>query len=176
MISIEKETLNDLIRRTGEEDMDALGTLYIKMKDSVFGLALMYTKSFSDAEDIVHDTFIAVWKNAAKYRQDSPKAWIMKIARNISLTYIKKQNRIAELDENICSDDFRERISNSIMLENMLSHLNEKEREIVMLYAHGFSHEEISKITGKPCGTVRWKYSNAIKKLSNLSGGEYNND
>ena len=65
MISIEKETLNDLIRRTGEEDMDALGTLYIKMKDSVFGLALMYTKSFSDADDIVHDTFIAVLYNAA---------------------------------------------------------------------------------------------------------------
>ena len=32
--------------------------------------------------------------------------------------------------------------------------------------------EEIAKITGRPGATVRWKYSNAIKKLSEISGGE----
>ena len=58
------------------------------------------------------------------------------------------------------------------MLVNLLKHLNETEREIVMLHAHGFTHDEIAKITGRPGATVRWKYSNAIKKLSEISGGE----
>ena len=58
------------------------------------------------------------------------------------------------------------------MLMNLLKHLKESEREIVMLHAHGYSHEEIAKITGRPGATVRWKYSNAIKKLSEISGGE----
>lgn len=172
VIPIDTDELNDLIRRTGQGDMNALEILYREMKDSVYGLALMYTKSYSDADDIVHDTFLAVWKNAAGYRAGGPKSWIMKIARNISLTQIKKQNRSMELDENISEDDFREKVNNSVLLETMLNHLKEREREIVLLHAHGFSHEEIGRITGTPAATIRWKYSRAIRKLSELSGGE----
>ena len=84
MIPIETDELNDLIRRTGQGDMDALELLYRSMKDSVFGMALMYTKSYSDADDIVHDTFLSVWKNAGSYKPGGPKSWIMKITRNIS--------------------------------------------------------------------------------------------
>lgn len=172
MISIDTDKLNDLIRRTGQGDMDALGQLYTEMKGSVFGLALMYTKSYSDADDIVHDTFLAVWKSASGYRAGGPKSWIMKTARNISLNYIKKCDRISELDENLETEDFSDRINNSVMLENMLKHLNEREREIVVLHANGFSHEEIGKITGRPGATVRWIYSRAVRKLSEISGGD----
>lgn len=172
MIPIETDKLNDLIRRTGQGDMDALGLLYSSMKDSVFALALMYTESYSDADDIVHDTFLSVWKNAGSYRPGGPKSWIMKIARNISLTYIKRQKRGTELDENTAAADFHEELCDSVMLESMLKHLNNSEREIVILHAQRFSHEETAKITGRPAATVRWKYSMAIKKLSELSGGE----
>ncbi len=172
MIPINTDELERLIRRTGEGDMDALETLYKELKDSIFGLALMYTKSFSDAEDIVHDTFLAVWKSSSEFRKGAPKAWIMKIARNISLNFIKKQSRSRELDENFASEDFCGKSEDSVMLMNLLKHLKESEREIVMLHAHGYSHEEIAKITGRPGATVRWKYSNAIKKLSEISGGE----
>lgn len=172
MIPIETDELNDLIRRTGQGDMDALELLYRSMKDSVFGLALMYTKSYSDADDIVHDTFLSVWKNAGSYRPGGPKSWIMKITRNISVTYLKKQNRGTELDENIAAADFHDKLCDTVMLESMLKHLSESEREIVMLHAQGFSHEETGKITGRPAATVRWKYSMAIKKLAEISGGE----
>ena len=172
MIPINTDELERLIRRTGEGDNDALETLYREMKDGIFGLALMYTKSFSDAEDIVHDTFLAVWRSSSEFRKGAPKAWIMKIARNISLTYLKKRSRSRELDENLASEDFREKSEGSVMLVNLLKHLNETEREIVMLHAHGFTHDEIARITGRPGATVRWKYSNAIKKLSEISGGE----
>ncbi len=172
MIVISTDELDDLIRRTGQGDREALGLLYSELKDSVFGLALMYTKSYSDSDDIVHDTFISVWNSAGRYRAGSPKAWVMKIARNASLTYIKKQNRITELDENIPEGDFSERTGDSVMLKSMLNHLNEKEREIVMMRAHGYTFEEISKITGIITGTAKWKYSAAIKKLSKLAGGE----
>lgn len=169
---IETDKLNDLIRRTGQGDTEALDLLYREMKDSIFGLALMYTGSYSDADDIVHDTFLSVWEHSGRYREGGPKSWIMKIARNISLNYIKKRGRCSQLDENAESEDFSEKVNSSVMLENMIKHLNEKEREIVMLHAHGFSHEEAGKITGRPGATVRWIYSRAIRKLSELSGGE----
>ena len=73
MIPINTDELERLIRRTGEGDMDALETLYKELKDSIFGLALMYTKSFSDAEDIVHDTFLAVWKNSSEFKRGAPR-------------------------------------------------------------------------------------------------------
>ena len=106
--------------------MDALETLYKELKDGIFGLALMYTKSFSDAEDIVHDTFLAVWKSSSEFKRGAPKAWIMKIARNISLNFIKKQSRSRKLDENFASEDFCGKSEDSVMLMNLLQHLNSR--------------------------------------------------
>jgi RNA polymerase sigma-70 factor, ECF subfamily len=51
-------------------------------------------------------------------------------------------------------------------LNSLLSILKKEEREIVVLYSVGFSHKEIAVILKRPYATVRWKYSNAISKLS----------
>lgn len=172
MIPIETEELNGLIEKIKNRDMDALEKLYQQMKDSIFGLALVYTKSLSDADDVVHDTILAVWNHADQFRGGNPKAWIITIARNYALKCIKQKNRFAELDDGLISEDFRDRVGDAQLIENMLRNLNENEREIVMLYSYGFSHAEIAKITGRTYSGVRWKYSNAIKKLIRLTGGE----
>jgi len=176
VIPIETKELGMLIKRISGGETEALELLYREMKDCVFGLALVYTKSYADADDVVHDTFLAVWKNADTYTEVNPKSWIMTIARNFSLKCIKRKNEICEYDENILSDDFSDKLANVDMINKMLENLGEKEREIVMLYSHGFSHSEIAKITGSTYATVRWKYRNAIKKLTRLFGDESENE
>lgn len=172
---MEKEELNDIILRIQKKDTKALEKIYNDMKGCVYGLAYVYTKSHSDSEDIVQNTFLRVWSKADTYKKDNPKAWIMTIARNLSIDNINQGKRFTELDENIRTDDCYSKITDTDMLNTLLSTLEETEREIVILYSYGFSHSEIAKITSKPYATVRWKYSNAIKKLIKISGGE-NND
>lgn len=172
MIPIENDELNDLIIRIAQKEKSALEQLYIEMKGSIFGLALMYTKSVSDSDDIVQDTMLTVWNNADKYHKGSPKAWIITIARNISLKYIRERKRSGELPEDIPAEDFRSHLHNTCTVELLLKNLDEKEREIVMMYSYGFSHAEISEITGRPCATIRWKYRNALKKLNRIAGAD----
>ena len=53
-----------------------------------------------------------------------------------------------------------------VMQNTFLRYLDETERQVVMLFAvGGYSHKEIAAVLEKPYVTVRWKYSNAMKKL-----------
>ncbi len=151
--------------------MKALETLYNQMKGCVYGLAFVYTKSHSDAEDIVQNTFLHIWDKLDTYNPKNPKAWIMTIARNLSLDCIRKSGKAAELDENIYAEDCYTKIFDTDMLRTLLKTLSSSEREIVILYSYGFSHLEIAEIASLPYATVRWKYSNAIKKLIKATGG-----
>ncbi len=171
---MEKDNLNDILNRIQHKDMKAFETLYSQMKGCVYGLAFVYTRSHSDAEDIVENTFLHVWNKADTYNSKNPKAWIMTIARNLSIDCIRQSKKTAELDENIYAEDCYSKIFDSNMLNTMLKLLNESEREIVTLYSYGFSHSEIAKMTSQQYATVRWKYSNAIKKLVKATGGDQN--
>lgn len=171
---LENSNLNDLLRRIKEKDMTALEEIYSAMKNCVYGLAFTYTKSHSDSEDIVQDTFLTVWKKCNTYSENNPKAWIMTIAKNLSINCIKKNKINLELDENISYNENFESTANTEMIKSMLSNLKDAECKIVVMYSYGFSHAEIAEVLSLPCSTVRWKYRNAIKKLMKLSGGGKN--
>lgn len=166
--------LNELILAIQKKDMNALEQLYITMKASVYGLAYVYTGSHSDADDIVQNTFLHIWNRADKYKEKSPRSWIMTIARNLSIDYIRASKRFTELNDDIRAEDEYETIADSDFLHTLLKNLDESEREIVLLYSHGLSHAEIAKVVSRPYATVRWKYSNAIKKMIKITGGGSN--
>lgn len=166
---IEKSILDNLMIHVSQKDMSAFEKLYYELKGGVYGLGLIITKSPYDAEDIMQNTFIRVWDKAYTYHPGTDaRAWTMKIARNLAITKYNEKKRFVELDFEIQSEDAFTQSINSQILEPLLSLLKIEEREIVTLYAMGFSQKEIAGIINKPYATVRWKYSNAIKKLSAL--------
>ncbi|MCQ2464718.1 MAG: RNA polymerase sigma factor [Oscillospiraceae bacterium] len=171
---MENENLKNLIIRIRNGDRDALSELYSAMKTRVYALALVYTKSDSDACDVMQNVFMTVWNRAGTFRGGNPSSWILKITRNAALDCLRMRRHRAELSDEIYAPDCFERISDSETVRNLLSHLKEDERETVLLYSYGYSHAEIASITGRPQATVRWKYSNAVKKLRKLYGGEDN--
>lgn len=173
---MEKENLEDVMKKIKERDKSALEVLYKEMKGCIYGLAYVYTESHSDAEDIVQNTFLHIWNRADTYKTGNPRSWIMTIARNLSLDHIRSRKNTAELDENIHDTDHISQVIDKYSVKQLLANLGEEEREIVLLYSYGFSHSEISKIIKKPYSTVRWKYSYAIKKLIKISGGEKINE
>ncbi|MBR6599323.1 MAG: RNA polymerase sigma factor, partial [Oscillospiraceae bacterium] len=81
---MENSNLNDLLRRIKDKDIKALEELYSVMKNCVYGLAFTYTKSHSDSEDIVQDTFLNIWEKCSHYKENNPKAWIMTITKNLA--------------------------------------------------------------------------------------------
>jgi RNA polymerase sigma-70 factor (ECF subfamily) len=156
-----------LMGQIANKNMEAFEEFYMEMRKAVYGLAYVITKSPYEAEDVMQNTFIKVWDKASLYHHGTnTRAWTMKIARNLALTKLKENKRFVELSTEVPSEDEVTKIIQIQELNQLLSALKKEEREIVVLYSVGFSHKEIASIIKKPYATVRWKYSNAINKLS----------
>ena len=168
----EYETIEALLARIARGDKAALGELYERTHAAVFGFAMSMCPSPADAEDILHDTYLAVYSSAGQYKaKGKPMAWIMTIAKNLARMRMRKAGRqldIADEDwerylaaKNEVSPDER------ILLQAALKLLSDTERQIVMLHAvAGLKHREIAAILDMPTATVLSKYSRALKKLA----------
>jgi RNA polymerase sigma factor (sigma-70 family) len=167
----ESEAIETLLARIARGDKDALGSLYERTHTAVFGFAMSMCSSPADAEDILHDTYLAVFSSAESYKANGkPMAWIMTIAKNLARMRMRKARR--QLD--IADEDWGQylaardevRPDERILLQTAMKILSDTEQQIVMLHAvAGVKHREIAAILGMPTATVLSKYSRAIKKL-----------
>lgn len=163
--------LDSYISRVAEGDTDALGLLYSSTRTAVYAYALSILKSAHDAEDVLHDCFIAVNSAAGTYvPQGKPMAWIITVTKNLCLRRLREKQRTVPVPE----DDPLIRLTVSedmptderMILEECMNSLSDGERQIVVLHAvSGLRHREIAEITGLPLSTVLSKYSRAIAKL-----------
>ena len=163
--------LDQCIARIAGGDQEALADLYSRTRPAVYGFALSILKNPHDAEDVLHDAYLQVWQSAGQYRtQGKPRAWIMTIVRNLSLSRLRQQGRT----EPLVQEDWQDRLADNpavthedrMMLEAVLSALSDEERQIVTLHAlTGLRHREIAALLGLPLPTVLSKYSRALKKL-----------
>ncbi len=182
-ILTDDEILEIAIKDAAFGDANALGRIYDTVHKSVYGYALSILKNRHDAEDILHEVFIAIWQGASSYNsQKKPMAWIMTITRNLSLMKLRSHKRAAFTPiEDVIStlDDSEEAtLEDKYILKECLLSLSDEEREIVTLHAvSGFRHREIAEMMGLPLATVLSKYARAIKKLKKLlTAGGFENE
>ncbi|MDR3729716.1 MAG: RNA polymerase sigma factor, partial [Oscillospiraceae bacterium] len=159
-------------------DQEALAQLYHRTRTAVFGLALSYLKNRHDAEDVTQDTFVRAWENAPSYRpQGKPMAWLLTIARNLSLMKLREKDRTESLPEEdwaLPGPDDALTTEDRTVLSAAMSVLEDEEQRIVLLHAvTGLKHREIAESLSLPLSTVLSKYHRALKKLRRkLEGGD----
>lgn len=96
-----KIVLEKIINEIANGNENAFTTLFFHHKDRVFTIAFAYTENRFDAEEIVQDTFLRVWKNRHKLPEiENVEAWLFTIARNLSLTVLKRIARQGVRKEN----------------------------------------------------------------------------
>lgn len=85
----------DLLARIGSGDRDALRELYARHGAALFSLALRMTDSAADAEEIVQDTFVKIWRHASRYdaRLCRPFTWAVTILRRTCIDRLRRQRR-----------------------------------------------------------------------------------
>ena len=152
-------------------DANALAVVYEQSKAAVFGTALAILRSRPDAEDILHDTYIQIYRMAHRYNQSGrPLPWILAITQNLARMKLRKKSSSElpqeelELPEGL---DPTSTAEDRMVLQTALQVLEDAEREIVMLHAvAGFKHREIARLMGISLPAAVSKYHRAIKKLS----------
>ena len=170
------DDLDQLILSALSGDMTALEALYDTLEGCVYALALSIVRNPSTAQDITQETFVKICTSGASFTPKGfGKAWVLKIARNLALAAYKRNTRFVDIDylpESAFSDDNQSADAqlDHILLKAALEKLDAEERQIVLLHASGLKHDEIAPIVARPAATVRWKYAQAIKKLSHWMG------
>lgn len=175
---IDNKRADALICAVAKGDNGALEELYCEMAPSVYAFARSIIKNDAAAQDIMQDTFVRVFNSAAGFSSKGfGKAWIMQIARNLSLNFLSRCDRFLPDDavpEKASYESTEETAEARVMIQKALETLADDERQIVMLHSvSGMKLEEIADILDEPLGTVKWRHSKAMKKIrAAMSAGE----
>lgn len=167
---INNTELAQLIFDLKNEDKRALGILWSAMKEGLYSFILSFIQDRQLAEDALQETFIALYRSAGSFKKASnARAWIYTIARNTTISLLRKQKEALPEDtlENIPDGwDIERHAEQKDELDRLLRQLDDISRKIVLLHAvSDLKHHEIARILSLPLGTVYRKYSQSIKKL-----------
>lgn len=165
--------LRDLRSDRGEE---AARALYRTYAGELYGFALNRLGDRGQAEEVVQDVFMRVWRHAADYdaARGSVRTWLYGIARNAIVDLERHRSRRPPLaarepdgEEGAGTQD--EPIERALLrwqVQAALERLTPEHREVVRL-AHlgGLSVREIAELTGLPEGTVKSRTYYALQNL-----------
>jgi RNA polymerase sigma-70 factor (ECF subfamily) len=127
-----------------------------------------YVNDYDVAQDLTQETFIIVWKQLPRFRNESSiGTWIFRIASNNCLRLIEKEKRVikTELPINLIEEN-QESIEPKIqMLYKYISELQETDRIIISLELEDVNQTEIANIVGLSESNVRVKIHRIKEKL-----------
>jgi RNA polymerase sigma-70 factor (ECF subfamily) len=173
----------DLIRQVANQDRDAFSQLYDRFSSLVFTLAMRMLRARSDAEDLLQEVFVQVWRQAQSYsaQRGSPEAWIINIARSRAIDKIRSIRRMeksfvltddparAESSDNVESSaaDSEARMA----MNSALANLPDTQRKVLELaYFDGLTQTEIANRLAEPLGTVKTRMRSGIQRLRDMLG------
>ena len=155
---------------------EAFNLLISKYQEKTYWHIRRLVIDHDDADDLVQEVFIKVWKNLSKFRSDSKLyTWIYRIATNDCITFLnkkKQRNNIplddvsAELSESLVASSYFNGDKIQMKLQQALLTLPEKQRLIFnMKYYDELKYEEISEILGTSVGALKASFHIAVKKI-----------
>ena len=147
----------------------------LPLKDLLFRLSIRITQNREDAEDIVQETLIRLWKETKEQEIDNVKAFALTVCRNLSLDYMSKKSRLSvsfeedvhdQLDQNSQPDRIIESKERYGYLKSLIQELPEKQRTAIQLRdVEGLSYKEISSIMEISESDVKVNIFRARQKL-----------
>ena len=167
----------ELVKSAASGDQDSFKELVKILEPAVASTVIGMLGNCQEAADVGQETFIRFYKALKNFRGDSNvKTYVTRIAINLSLNEIKRQQRRRVLFafDNKISDKGSEDVNIKKqeimdMVQHALSQLNLKFRAVVVLrLIDGYSVRETGKILDIPEGTVLSRFSRAQKRLRKL--------
>jgi RNA polymerase sigma-70 factor (ECF subfamily) len=172
----------DLIEKFQRGDIYAYELIVKRYKDQLLNFVYRFLGNHEEAEDVVQETFLRVYRNRHAYQRVAKfSTWIYTIAGNLARTELRRRNRRrifslssmgVEDKEYEISDDVLspERHTNTVLSEEIIqkeiNKLSPKFREVIILRdIQELSYEEISKIIRVPIGTVKSRVNRARLRL-----------
>jgi RNA polymerase sigma-70 factor, ECF subfamily len=174
-----------LLRRVAQRDEAALQDLYRREQRSVYGFALQLLRCEEDAEDVVVETFLEVWRHAHRFAgQSKATTWILGIARHKALDRLRVRQHVLlpeeewrVVEETVAADneplfESLTRQRDAEALRRCLSRLPAEQRECIQLvFFNEMGLADVAAVQGVPENTVKTRLFHARRKMREWLAG-----
>jgi RNA polymerase sigma-70 factor (ECF subfamily) len=174
------------VERLAQGDASAISDLYDRYGGTAYGLALKIVRDEAEAEDVVHDAFVAVCQRADQYHPErgTVAAWLVTTVRNLALDRARRRVRRARIVERDLGHDLREPLpgpEGNLLAEEArgrvlaaMASLPAVQRETLLVaFFEGLSYPEIAEREQVPLGTIKSRAARALGALrAALRGSE----
>jgi RNA polymerase sigma-70 factor (ECF subfamily) len=178
----DKVTDETLIAQFQKGNVQAFDVLVRRYKDQLLNYVFRFVGNRVDAEDIVQETFLRVYKNKHYYKEIAKfSTWVYTIAGNLAKTELRRRKRRKIFSVSNFVNDERDfdipdtahnpekEVDSSMkddVIQRTIEKLPPKFKEVILLRdVQGFAYEEISQILNIPLGTVKSRVNRGRLKL-----------
>lgn len=158
----------DLIQGCISGNRQTQELLYQKYSSKMYGVCLRYSGNVEDANDLLQEGFIKIFKSLAKFRgEGSFEGWIRRIFVNTSIEHFRKKVKlynVTEVQENTI-EDYDLNILDTLAEKDIISLVNELSPGYKAVFnmhvIEGYSHKEIADVLGITEGTSKSQLARA---------------
>ena len=169
-------TQEELIPLLLKKDDRSFTLLYENYSKSLYGVIFTLIKDREEAEDVLQEVFIKIWKNIDSYNDSKGRlyTWMLNIARNTSIDKLRSKGFNNNL-KNLSADNFVHILDDNSKTINQIDAIGIKEfikklkpkciQIIDLLFFKGYTQQETSDELEIPLGTVKTQNRNCMNEL-----------
>lgn len=171
-----KYTEPELVSLLKTGSKEAFDVLYDNYSSALFGIISRIVSSEENAQDVLQDAFVKIWKNISRY--DNTKGtlftWMLNICRNSAIDatrskHERHQIHNGDLIVSIAEEQGIEMSTDHVGIREVLVTLKSEHKLIIdYLYMKGYTQEETARVLSMPLGTVKTRARTALMQLREL--------
>ncbi|WP_430972389.1 RNA polymerase sigma factor [Sunxiuqinia rutila] len=161
----------------------AFRALVSRYKERLYWHIRKIVLSHDDADDVLQNTFVKVWRNIEGFREESGLfTWLFRIATNESLSFISQKKKRAFISheetntyilENLETDPYFDGDDIQYRLQKAIARLPNKQRLVFnMRYYDDIKYQDMEKILETSAGALKASYHHAVKKIEDYLKSE----
>jgi RNA polymerase sigma-70 factor (ECF subfamily) len=163
-----------LLRKAQDGDAGAIERLIELYQDTIYSMALSFTKNPHQAEDLAQEAWIKILRGLPKFRQDSKfSTWMYRVTMNTFLNANRAAKREQEVVGALDTPDLGAepfmgdiRVETALDVQGAVRELSAEFRSVVLLrYVADLSYKEIASVLELPLGTVQSRLKRGLTKL-----------
>lgn len=171
----------EILRKFQDEKTrnEAFNLLLKKYQQKLYWHVRRMVIDHDDADDLIQDTFVKIWKNLPGFRSDAQLyTWMYRIATNECITFLnkkKQKNNIPlddvayELADTLADSTYFNGDQAQMKLQQAILTLPEKQRLVFnMKYYDDMKYEEMSEVLGTSVGALKASFHLAVKKIESF--------
>lgn len=175
---VDEQTLVQQLKNSSTQEQ-AFRELMSQYKERLYWHIRKIVISHDDADDVLQNTFIKVYRSIKNFNEDSKiYSWMYRIATNESITFINKRAKeknidITEFQQNLAStlqEDVHFNGSEiQLILQQAIATLPQKQQLVFnMKYFDEIKYSEMSEILETSVGALKASYFHAVKKIEKI--------